>query len=131
MADIEKKSPADNTHLSDEELEHFKKKLLKEKEETQKKIDEARENLEDVNANFDDAKSSQDHHHGNIATEEDAKLTHLSALQQNQDKLDQITVALDRIETGDYGICIETGQPIQKERLETMPYALRTVGAKE
>ncbi|MDX1640701.1 MAG: TraR/DksA C4-type zinc finger protein [Balneolaceae bacterium] len=130
MAEIEKESPAENTHLSEEELEHFKEKLLQEKEEAENKIEEIKANLDDLNQNFDDTKSSQDHHHGNLATEEDAKLTYMSQLEQNQDKLDQITVALDRIGTGDYGICIETGQPIQKERLETMPYALRTVGAK-
>lgn len=130
MADIEKQSPAENTHLSDKELEHFKEKLLKEKEEAENKIEEIRENLDDLNENFDDTKSSQDHHHGNLATEEDAKLTYMSQLEQNQDKLDKIAVALDRIETGDYGICIETGQAIQKERLETIPYALTTVGAK-
>lgn len=56
---------------------------------------------------------------------------YLSNLETNQDKLDQITVALDRIGSGNYGICIETGQPIQKERLEAMPYAIRSVGAKE
>lgn len=130
MADIKKESPAENTHLNEEELDHFKQKLLKEREETKEQIKEIKENLDDMNENFDDAKSSQDHHHGNLATEEDAKLTYMSQLEQNQDKLDKITVALDRIGTGDYGICIETGQPIQKERLETMPYALRTVGAK-
>lgn len=126
-----KESPAENTPLSDEELSYFKEKLLKEREETEQRVEEIRGNLDDLNKNFDDDKSSQEHHHGNIATEEDAKLTHLSTLQQNLDKLDQITVALDRIDTGDYGICVETGQPIQKERLEAMPYAIRTVGAKE
>lgn len=130
MADIKKESPAENTHLNEEELEHFKEKLLKEQQETEDQIKEIRANLDDLNENFDDTKSSQDHHHGNLATEEDAKLTYMSQLEQNQDKLDKITVALDRIGTGNYGICIETGQPIQKERLETMPYALRTVGAK-
>lgn len=126
-----KESPADNSPLTEEELAHFKEKLLKEKEETKKKIDELKDNLENLNQNADDEKSSQDHHQGNIATEEDTKLMYLSNLEQNQDKLDQITVALDRIGTGNYGICIETGQPIQKERLEAMPHAIRSVGAKE
>lgn len=126
-----KESPAENSPLSDEELEHFKEKLLNEREETQQKISELKDNLDDLNRNFDDAKSSQDHHQANIASQEDAKLTYLSTLEQNQDKLDQIAIALDRIETGNYGICVETGQPIQKKRLEAMPYAIRSVGAKQ
>lgn len=131
MADIKKQSPADNTHLTDEELGHFKRKLLREQEETKKKIKEIRDNLDNLNENFDDTKSSQNHHHGNLATEEDAKLTYMSQLEQNQDKLEKITVALDRIGTGNYGICVESGQPIQKERLEAMPHAIRSVGIKE
>lgn len=125
------KSPVENSPFTKDELEHFKKKLLKEKEETEQKIKEEKQNIEELNSNFDDAKSAQDHHHGDLATKEDTKLTHLKAIEQNQDKLDKITVALDRIGSGNYGICVETGQPIQKERLEAMPYAIRSVGAKE
>lgn len=124
-------SPVENSPLTDQELEHFKEKLLKEKKETEQKIEEEKQNVEDLNSNFDDAKSAQDHHHGDLATKEDTKLTHLQNIEKSQEKLDKITVALDRIGTGNYGICVETGQPIQKERLEAMPYAIRSVGAKQ
>lgn len=126
-----KESPADNSPLTDEELEYFKEKLLKEQKETKQKIKETKENLDELNKNAGDAKSSQDHHHGNLATDEDTKLTHLAILEKAQEKLDQITVAVDRIAAGNYGICVETGRPIQKERLEAMPYAIRSVGVKE
>ncbi len=129
--DTAKQGPAENSPLSEEELAHFRNKLLKEKEVTKKKIQQLEENLETLNKNVDDEKSARDHHHGDLATDEDTKLTYLSALEKNQNKLDKITVALDRISTGNYGICIETGQPIQKERLEAIPYALRSVGVKE
>lgn len=126
-----KETPVENSPFSEEELDHFKKKLLEEKEEAEKNIKEAKESLEDINSDFDDEKSAQDHHHGDLATQEDTKLTYLTAIDKNQEKLDKITVALDRIGTGNYGICVETGQPIQKERLEAMPYAIRSVGVKE
>jgi RNA polymerase-binding transcription factor DksA len=35
------------------------------------------------------------------------------------------------METGNYGICIDTGEPIQKERLEAIPYAIRSIVAKD
>ena len=124
-------TPVENSPLSEEELEHFKQKLLDEQKETKEKIAELKDSLDELNQNAADEKSSHDHHQGNVGTEEDSKLMYLSTLEKNQDKLDQITVALDRIGTGNYGICIETGQPIQKERLEAMPYAIRSVGAKE
>ncbi|MDZ7717539.1 MAG: TraR/DksA C4-type zinc finger protein [Balneolaceae bacterium] len=131
MAEVEKKSPAENSPLTDEELEHFKEKLLQEKKEAEKNIEEAKQSLEEIDSNYEDAKSAQDHHHSDLATKEDTKLAHLTAIDKNQEKLEKITVALDRIGTGDYGICVETGQPIQKERLEVMPYAIRSVGAKD
>lgn len=124
-------TPVENSPFSEEELEHFKKKLLEEKKEAEKNIKEAKESLEEINSDFDDEKSAQDHHHSDLATQEDSKLTYLTAIDKNQEKLDKITVALDRIGTGNYGICVETGQPIQKERLEAMPYAIRSVGVKK
>jgi len=38
-------------------------------------------------------------------------------------ELRKITAALLRLESGDYGICIECGQPIKAGRLEVYPYA--------
>jgi len=124
-------TPAENSPLAKEELQYFKKKLFEEKKEAEKNIEDAKQSLEEINSDFEDEKSAQDHHHGDLATKEDVKLAHLTAIDKNQKKLDKITVALDRIGTGNYGICIETGQPIQKERLEAMPYALKSVGAKQ
>lgn len=38
-------------------------------------------------------------------------------------ELRKISAALQRLESGDYGICIECGQPIKEGRLEVYPYA--------
>ncbi|TVR37050.1 MAG: TraR/DksA family transcriptional regulator [Balneolaceae bacterium] len=125
-----RETSVDNTYLSKEELQHFKEKLLVEKREAEDEIRSLESNLSEVNKNFSERKSSQDHHQGDIATLEENRIRILSALERNREKLDQITVALDRIHTGNYGICIKTGRPIQKERLEAMPYALKAVQAK-
>lgn len=125
-----KETPVNSTHLSDEELNHFKKKLLKEKEETESKIEELQGRLDELSSNSEDVQSSQDHHQGDLGTSENQKMTLLSSIENQQEKLEQITVALDRIETGNYGICVETGEPIQKERLEAVPYAVKSVKVK-
>ena len=39
-------------------------------------------------------------------------------------RLRLIESALARIEAGKYGICLKSGKPIPKERLEAIPYAL-------
>ena len=39
----------------------------------------------------------------------------------------QIDAALGRIEDGSYGICVVSGKPIPKERLEAIPWAAERV----
>ena len=45
--------------------------------------------------------------------------------------LGEIEEALDRIEDGSYGVCVDTGEEIPYERLEALPYAKRTAQAQE
>lgn len=125
-----KETPIDSTHLSDDELRYFKEKLQSEENKTKKKIEELKDRLDSINRNAGDNQSAQDHHVGDLGTTENQKTTLLTSLENQQEKLDQIIVALDRIDSGNYGICIETGRPIQKERLEAVPYALKSVKGK-
>jgi len=125
-----KETPVNSTPLSKEEMNHFRKKLHSEKEEAEKAIQDLKDRLKDLNNNANDVQSSQDHHQGDLGSDENEKTTILTSIEKQNEKLDQITVALDRIETGNYGICIESGEPIQKERLEAIPYALRSVKVK-
>lgn len=52
-------------------------------------------------------------------------LTALSA--QEIRRLNLIEAALSRIENGKYGLCLKTGNPIPRARLEAIPYALYTI----
>jgi RNA polymerase-binding protein DksA len=47
----------------------------------------------------------------------------LSLLQNQEQVLGEITMALDRISKGSYGQCEECGSPIAKGRLQALPYA--------
>ena len=50
----------------------------------------------------------------------------LDALESSaQTELDEITLALDRVVRGNYGICTECGMEIEAPRLRAMPYATR------
>ena len=40
-------------------------------------------------------------------------------------ELRQIEAALERIERGEYGICVHCGEPIPEKRLEIIPHAAR------
>ena len=56
----------------------------------------------------------------------DQELT-LSLLGSEEDALDQIEAALQRIEDGSYGQCETCGAKIPKSRLEAIPYAAQCV----
>ena len=57
------------------------------------------------------------------ACEESERGLCLFAASAAQDTLSEILAALRRIECGTYGICEITGQPIEPERLEAIPWA--------
>lgn len=40
-----------------------------------------------------------------------------------RDEVAKISAALRRIDNGDFGICVQCGEPISPERLEAYPYA--------
>jgi len=53
----------------------------------------------------------------------------LGMLSSEQNALYQIDQALDRIRNGSYGICELTGKPIEKARLEAVPWARFSLAA--
>lgn len=121
----------DNTTLTKEELNHFKEKLLDEQKEAEEKVNELKKSLQDIEANKDDKASSSAHHQGDLGSWEEQRETKYTLIENQKRKLQKIKVALDRIQTGNYGICVVTGNDIQKERLEAMPYAVHSVDAME
>ncbi len=46
---------------------------------------------------------------------------------QAQQAVDEIDAALQRLDDGVYGVCVESGLPIPKERLEAIPWASQRV----
>ena len=57
--------------------------------------------------------------------------TGLSVMSEEALKLKKIDDALKRIENGTYGLCLDTGKPIQEKRLKAIPYAKRCIEAQE
>ena len=46
----------------------------------------------------------------------------LSMIENERDTLEQIELALGRIDAGTFGKCLECGNPIAKPRLQALPY---------
>lgn len=76
----------------------------------------------------DTLKRSQKEDSGDISTSVDAGTDNfdrdfaLSLLSTEQEALNEIEEAIDRIHKGTYGICEVTGEPIKAERLEAVPF---------
>lgn len=124
-------TPINNSPFSEEELEQFEQMLKKEQTESERKVDQYQERLDELESNLDDTNSSSAHHQGNIGTTEDERDKYYIMIEKEKEKQEEINMALNRIETGNYGICKVTGNPIKKERLQVKPYAKYSMGAKK
>lgn len=124
-------APINNTPYSDEELNHFKELLLQKRKEAKEKVETQKERAKSVEENYDDESSALGHHSGNVGSEEEEREVAFSLIEREKDRIKKINAALDRIEKKTYGVCQETGKKIQKERLETIPYAQYSMEARK
>lgn len=97
-------------------LETWKNDLLKESEQT----------LDDLQESSIAAPDESDR--ATIEADHTLELRTQDRLQKLLKKIDE---ALYRIDTGSYGYCLETGEPIGLKRLEARPIATLTVDAQE
>ncbi|TLS38785.1 TraR/DksA C4-type zinc finger protein [Pseudalkalibacillus caeni] len=113
--------------LSQEELKHYKKKLLDLKKDILER--NSNEQKQEDSLSEDNELNSVDNHFADLATQLYLREREMTIDDVEQNRLDNINAALDRIREGNYGICIDTGKEISKERLDAMPYASRTIQA--
>jgi RNA polymerase-binding transcription factor DksA len=125
----QKEAPVNNTPFTAEELEHFKERLKEELEDAQEKINLFKDRLNEIESKLNDTTSSSAHHQGNIASSEEEREKYYSMIEKQKEKIEEIKMAQDRAEAGNYGICNVTGDPIKKQRLEIKPHARYSVEA--
>ena len=99
-------------------VERMKEKLLDMKEEILQKLVSEDEEFRDI-VEKDDSKDLVD-----IASTDIDKKTLEALGSQEMKRLRLIESALVRIQNGKYGVCLKSGEPIPRERLEAIPYAL-------
>ncbi len=72
-----------------------------------------------------------DNHMGDSGTAQYEQEKNLSLKENDAELLQEINDSLEKIDEGTYGICIDTGEDISKERLNAIPYAKRTIQAQK
>jgi RNA polymerase-binding protein DksA len=120
---------AEKTKYSDEELKEFEDLI-------NQKLEKARAELNTLRASLTrSSDEGTDDTFGNVKTLEDgadtAEKEQLSQLAARQQKfINNLENALIRIKNGTYGICVDTGKLISKERLRAVPHTMHSIEAK-
>jgi DnaK suppressor protein len=121
-----------NKKLTKKQLQHFKDKLLAEKNKVLEEMDELQQsNLKKSISDSSGEISRYSYHLGDVASLSYGREFSMGLAERQQKYLEQIDEALERIEEGVYGICKVTGEPIPIERLEEVPVAKYSVKGKE
>lgn len=115
------------SHMNKTQLDEFTNTLLQEKKELEAHFEintngnetaSLGESLEDSIGEL----SSVDNHPADVATETFERGRDLAVNEKLSTHLDQVNEALQRIEDGTYGKCVECGGLIPYERLQAIPY---------
>lgn len=67
--------------------------------------------------------SALPHHLADLGTETFEQDRDLGIAERASGEIHEIDLALERLESGTYGICDSCGEPIARERLRALPYA--------
>ena len=108
--------------LTPEEIEHFKARLIEERENVKDRLSKRITGMQDDERPADELDQA-------------GKLSDQAFMLRLADKerklLNQIELALRKIETEDYGFCEGTGEPISRKRLELRPWTRYSIEYKE
>lgn len=95
------------------------------KAELEAKLNELLQRAADIEAKLSNP-GSADWEENATESEDDEVLSGVGRVTKTE--IHQIKLALNRIETGHYGLCTACGGKISKARLEALPYATTCVG---
>jgi len=111
------------SYMNPQQLEYFRQKLLKWREELQKDTVETLHHMQEESTNEADVNDR-------ASTETDRSLE-LRTRDRERKLIIKINEALERIDKGTYGYCEETGVPIGVARLDARPIATLCLEAQE
>lgn len=110
-------------YMSREQLDHFRTILESWKRDLMREVDRTVSHMKDEAANFPDPNDR--------ATQEEEFSLELRTRDRERKLIRKIEEALQRIEDGSYGYCLETGEEIGVKRLEARPVATLSLEAQE
>ena len=113
----------DEPFMNDRQLEYFRRKLVAWKHELLADSRDTIEGLQDSTRNIPDVTDR--------ASEETDRALELRTRDRQRKLVAKIDAALRRIDEGEYGYCLVTGDPISLKRLDARPIATLSIEAQE
>lgn len=113
----------DEPFMNERQLEYFRRKLIVWKQELLGQSAETIDNLQESGRNVADI--------ADRASEETDRALELRTRDRQRKLVSKIDAALRRIESGEFGYCDMTGEPISLKRLDARPIATMTLEAQE
>lgn len=113
----------DEAFMNERQKEYFRRKLVQWKNDILRESKDTLEQLQEDNHNLPDLTDR--------ASSESEKALELRTRDRQRKLISKIDAALRRLETGEYGFCEETGEPIGIRRLEARPIATLSLEAQE
>ena len=113
----------DEPFMNDRQLEYFRRKLIVWKQELLSQSADTIDSLQDSGRNVPDI--------ADRASEETDRALELRTRDRQRKLVSKIDAALRRIESGEFGYCEATGEPISLKRLDARPIATMTLEAQE
>ncbi len=116
----QRKAPARKAGRRDKAFfDHFRKRLLEERERIGRRLDDLREELSGLQEMPRELEE--------WAQEEKDRDILIRLEERESTELRRIQAALERIDDGSYGLCQICGRPIPRDRLEELPTAFRCI----
>ncbi|MEM8772895.1 MAG: RNA polymerase-binding protein DksA [Pseudomonadota bacterium] len=113
----------DEPFMNDRQKEYFRQKLIQWKEDILLESQGTLQYLQDDDNHLPDI--------ADRASSETEKALELRTRDRQRKVISKIDSALRRLETGEYGYCEETGEPISLRRLDARPIATLSLEAQE
>jgi DnaK suppressor protein len=113
----------DEPFMNERQKEYFRLKLLRWRDDILREAKQTLQHLQEENVNHPDL--------ADRASSETDRAIELRARDRQRKLIAKIDAALERIEEGTYGYCVETGDPISLKRLEARPIATLSIEAQE
>jgi len=117
------KPSADEEYMNPLQLEYFRQKLIARREEL---VEESRQTIENLKDEVRDVGDEAER-----ASRETENALELRTRDRYRKLINKIESIIRRVDEGDYGYCVDTGEEIGLDRLEARPQAERTIDAQE